>query len=465
MERVARLRGAAFAATVLVLTGHPYASVGAQTTTSTTTTTTSTTTIVGATSTTSTTLLPADEQSPIDPPAAPPPEISPVGADGSNGQVNPADLASLNSVGDNAAVGGAAPRGLVASLAGSRPLEQRVAVAMLINNTAGANVRTAVAELVHRSLLESAAQATLDGLSSDQRAAAARAHEAKQRLRRLAASALSVGASPASAILGARNPAEARERLTSIQSIGASVATAARDLEAASRRMSDEARKTAAALDAATTRRAEAQQVLAEAQRRSDIATRALDDARVAAGVGPRAVPDISNRMLVAYLRAAQWSAKVAPSCRMTWWVLAAIGRIESGHAGSVAIGEDGSTSPHIIGIALDGSHGTAVIGDSDGGAFDNDPTYDRAVGPMQFIPTTWASSGVDASGDGVADPHNVYDATFAAARYLCAGARGLPVDTEAGFRAAAFSYNHSAAYVASAWDGSATYRELAAAA
>jgi len=169
-------------------------------------------------------------------------------------------------------------------------------------------------------------------------------------------------------------------------------------------------------------------------------------------------------RMLVAYLRAAQWSATVAPECRMTWWVLAAIGRVESGHARSVAIGEDGSTSPHIIGIALDGSNGTAVIGDSDGGAFDDDPSFDRAVGPMQFIPTTWASSGVDASGDGVADPHNVYDATFAAARYLCAGAHGLPVDTEAGFRAAAFSYNHSAAYVSNVWDGSAPYREIATA-
>jgi membrane-bound lytic murein transglycosylase B len=89
--------------------------------------------------------------------------------------------------------------------------------------------------------------------------------------------------------------------------------------------------------------------------------------------------------------------------------------------------------------------------------------TYDRAVGPMQFIPGTWRSAGVDASGDGIADPNNVYDAAFAAARYLCAGAGGLRTDTEAGFRAAAFSYNHSAAYVNEVWDGSALYRVIAA--
>jgi membrane-bound lytic murein transglycosylase B len=56
---------------------------------------------------------------------------------------------------------------------------------------------------------------------------------------------------------------------------------------------------------------------------------------------------------------------------------------------------------------------------DTDGGAFDGDTVYDRAVGPMQFIPETWRIWAVDASGDGVADPHNIDDAA-ATARYLC---------------------------------------------
>ena len=41
------------------------------------------------------------------------------------------------------------------------------------------------------------------------------------------------------------------------------------------------------------------------------------------------------------------------------------------------------------------------------------------AVGWMQFMPSTWESYGVDANGDGVADPYNPEDAIFAAARYL----------------------------------------------
>jgi membrane-bound lytic murein transglycosylase B len=167
--------------------------------------------------------------------------------------------------------------------------------------------------------------------------------------------------------------------------------------------------------------------------------------------------------MLVAYVRAAQWSSVVDPDCHMTWWALAAIGRVESGHAGRSAIAVDGQTLPRIVGIPLDGTRGTALIPDTDGGRFDGDPVYDRAVGPMQFIPGTWNGSGVDASGDGVADPNNVYDAAFAAARYLCAGAGNQRADTEAGFRRAAFSYNHSAAYVTKVWEGSAGYRAIAA--
>ena len=65
------------------------------------------------------------------------------------------------------------------------------------------------------------------------------------------------------------------------------------------------------------------------------------------------------------------------------------------------------------------------------------------AVGWMQFMPSTWATYGVDANGDGVRDPFNPEDAIFAAARYLSAA--GMPQDTYG----AIYAYNHADWYVA----------------
>jgi soluble lytic murein transglycosylase-like protein len=66
------------------------------------------------------------------------------------------------------------------------------------------------------------------------------------------------------------------------------------------------------------------------------------------------------------------------------------------------------------------------------------------AEGWMQFLPSSWAQYGVDANGDGYADPYNPADAIFAAARYLrAAGGRH-------NIREAIFAYNHSQSYVAS---------------
>jgi transglycosylase-like protein with SLT domain len=64
------------------------------------------------------------------------------------------------------------------------------------------------------------------------------------------------------------------------------------------------------------------------------------------------------------------------------------------------------------------------------------------AVGWMQFMPETWAGYGVDANGDGVADPFNPEDAIYAAASYLSAS--GMPADTYG----AIFAYNHADWYV-----------------
>jgi hypothetical protein len=69
-------------------------------------------------------------------------------------------------------------------------------------------------------------------------------------------------------------------------------------------------------------------------------------------------------------------------------------------------------------------------------------PSSAGAVGWMQFMPSTWTTYGVDANGDGVADPNNPEDAIYAAARYLSAA--GMPTDTYA----AIYAYNHADWYV-----------------
>jgi len=69
-------------------------------------------------------------------------------------------------------------------------------------------------------------------------------------------------------------------------------------------------------------------------------------------------------------------------------------------------------------------------------------PSSAGAVGWMQFMPSTWARWGLDANGDGVADPDNPTDAIFSAARYL-AGCGG-----QFDIARAVYCYNHSQAYV-----------------
>jgi membrane-bound lytic murein transglycosylase B len=69
-------------------------------------------------------------------------------------------------------------------------------------------------------------------------------------------------------------------------------------------------------------------------------------------------------------------------------------------------------------------------------------PSSAGAEGWMQFMPSTWAEWGVDANGDGVADPDNPEDAIFSAARYLAAA--GMPADTYG----AIYAYNHADWYV-----------------
>ena len=158
---------------------------------------------------------------------------------------------------------------------------------------------------------------------------------------------------------------------------------------------------------------------------------------------------DMPHTALEAYWRAAQRLAAEQPACGIDWALIAGIGLVETRHG--TYLGSypnlDGSVTPPIVGIALDGRNGTVVIRDTDGGKWDGDPVYDRAVGPMQFIPATWRAYGADGNGDGDADPHNIYDGAIAAARYLCSNARSGIQDPEAAARAVR-AYNNSTEYV-----------------
>lgn len=151
---------------------------------------------------------------------------------------------------------------------------------------------------------------------------------------------------------------------------------------------------------------------------------------------------------LAAYQRAEQVINSADSSCNLRWQLVAAIGRVESDHGryGGNVLGEDGRSRPGIYGIPLDGSDGTSEIRDSDGGRFDDDEVYDRAVGPMQFIPQTWNIVGVDGDGDGKRDPQDIDDAALATAVYLCSGDEDL--STYGGQKAAVYRYNHSQEYV-----------------
>lgn len=102
------------------------------------------------------------------------------------------------------------------------------------------------------------------------------------------------------------------------------------------------------------------------------------------------------------------------------WHILAAVGKVESDHGQNMG------------------------------------PSSAGAMGPMQFLPSTWETSGVDGNGDGVANIMDPEDAIPAAARYLKTG--GAPDD----WYAALYSYNHADWYVRKVLAVAEGYRRLA---
>jgi membrane-bound lytic murein transglycosylase B len=184
-----------------------------------------------------------------------------------------------------------------------------------------------------------------------------------------------------------------------------------------------------------------------EAARQAAAGAGATSGAGVAPVGGDRSIPALALR---AYREAAAWASGFDPGCGLSWTVLAGIGRIESNHGryggAATRFGASGTVSPRITGPPLDGQ-GVARIPDSDGGRWDGDTAWDRAVGPMQFIPSTWRRLGRDGNDDGVADPNNLFDSAVSAAAYLCLSVDGSLTDP-AVLRQAIYNYNHSWPYV-----------------
>ena len=174
--------------------------------------------------------------------------------------------------------------------------------------------------------------------------------------------------------------------------------------------------------------------------------TGAQEDGGIAEG---GSAADIPPRMLTAYKKAVQSAAHYVPACRgMRWPILAGIAKVESNHAIGRTITAGGDITPKIYGLLLNGSGqggNTTAVRDTDDGRWDGTSRGERAVGPFQFLPSTWSSVGKDAGGDNIADPHNADDAALGAAIYLCGDGRDLTKRTQ--LKAAIWHYNQSAAY------------------
>ncbi len=116
------------------------------------------------------------------------------------------------------------------------------------------------------------------------------------------------------------------------------------------------------------------------------------------------------------------YAAATAP-CAVSFATLAGIGDVASDHTrlgGTSRLLPDGNSEPTIVYERLDPAAPSGLVPDTDGGATDGSTEADTTVGPMQFLPETWAKYGVDGNGDGTADPDNLWDAAAGAANRLC---------------------------------------------
>ncbi|WFF07319.1 murein transglycosylase [Micromonospora sp. WMMD1076] len=173
------------------------------------------------------------------------------------------------------------------------------------------------------------------------------------------------------------------------------------------------------------------------------------------------AVTGIPAVALQAYAYAELVLAQTNRGCQLSWTTLAAIGYVESRHgaANGATLQADGRALPEIRGEPLDGQGGRSRILDTDQGLLDGDRVHDRALGPMQFIPTTWQEIGADADGDGVKNPHDIDDAALAAGLYLCKGGRNMTIPGD--WWGAILSYNDVRRYAQAVFDKADEYGRL----
>jgi membrane-bound lytic murein transglycosylase B len=159
------------------------------------------------------------------------------------------------------------------------------------------------------------------------------------------------------------------------------------------------------------------------------------------------AATGIPERTLEAYAGTAVRKTVTEPNCHISWNTLAAIGWVES-HHGTIFGGSilaNGFASDPIYGVPLTGG-AVQNIPDFDSGNFDGTAAFDRAVGPMQIIPQTWAAWHADGNLDGSEDGQQIDDETLAAAGYLCFS--GGDLTTSAGWDAAVRAYNQAPQYI-----------------
>lgn len=166
-------------------------------------------------------------------------------------------------------------------------------------------------------------------------------------------------------------------------------------------------------------------------------------------------IPRVS---LEAYGNAAEAMRQRTPGCGIAWTTLAGIGFIESRHGTyrGATVAPNGKVAPPIRGVPLDGTNGNQEILATGKDPLRPKAKYDAAMGPFQFIPETWQRFGVDANGDGRADPDNIDDASLSAARYLCVS--GGDLTTARGWEKGVMVYNQSRKYLLDVRDAAAAY-------
>jgi hypothetical protein len=161
--------------------------------------------------------------------------------------------------------------------------------------------------------------------------------------------------------------------------------------------------------------------------------------------VMPRAGGAVHVRHVV--VRAYTSAVSLAPgACGLEVSLLAAIGQVESGNLAGQRLDADHRPDPPLLGPVLDGSNGLTAVPDTDGGQWDGDTTWDRAVGPLQFVPNAWRLAGFDFDTDGERNPQDIEDAAGAAMVFLCAG--GDDLSTRSGLRSAIAAFNPTPSYV-----------------